>query len=55
MKTFLKLSILIAALLSWHASAMDENKNTDTENDAYLFVFHQDPTSSLYMATSRDG
>lgn len=23
--------------------------------DAYLFVFHQDATSSLYMATSRDG
>lgn len=29
-----------------------ENINDST---AYLFVFHQDPTSSLYMATSRDG
>lgn len=55
MKTFLKLSILIATLLPWHASAKDVNKTTDTEKDAYLFVFHQDPTSSLYMATSRDG
>lgn len=27
----------------------------DNKMGAYLFVFHQDATSSLYMATSRDG
>ena len=28
---------------------------TEKEMGAYLFVFHQDATHSLYMATSRDG
>ena len=28
---------------------------TEKDMGAYLFVFHQDATHSLYMATSRDG
>lgn len=55
MKTFLKISLLIAALMPCQVSAKNDNKNTGDEKEAYLFVFHQDPTSSLYMATSRDG
>lgn len=34
--------------------ALAEETGKD-DNNAYLFVFHQDPTSSLYMATSIDG
>ena len=55
MKTFLRITVLLAALMPWHASAEDGNGTAGDDNDAYLFVFHQDPTSSLYMATSRDG
>lgn len=53
MKLFLKISLLLPLLLP--GSAFSQAKDSQAENGAYLFVFHQDPTSSLYMATSRDG
>lgn len=53
MKIFLKILLLLLLLLPCRASS--QAKDPQTENGVYLFVFHQDPTSSLYMATSRDG
>lgn len=41
--------------LSLVLSAKTRTVDSDNDKDAYLFVFHQDATSSLYMATSRDG
>lgn len=45
-----------AILLLWMAAnpILADTSNKD-EMNAYLFVFHQDATHSLYMATSRDG
>lgn len=50
----MKKNIISIFFLLWTMffSVHAENINDST---AYLFVFHQDPTSSLYMATSRDG
>ncbi len=45
----LKTSLLLAACL------LGGGVQAKNDKGAYLFVFHQDATSSLYMATSRDG
>lgn len=51
-----KLMLLIAVLALWMPVGwLNAMASAEKEKSAYLFVFHQDPTHSLYMATSRDG
>lgn len=52
MKKILKAVCLMLCMAAYPALAEETGKD---DNNAYLFVFHQDPTSSLYMATSIDG
>lgn len=52
MKKILKAVCLVLCMAAYPALAEETGKD---DNNAYLFVFHQDPTSSLYMATSIDG
>lgn len=52
MKKILKAVCLVLCMAVYPALAEETGKD---DNNAYLFVFHQDPTSSLYMATSIDG
>lgn len=52
MKKILKAVCLMLCMAAYPALAEETGKE---DNNAYLFVFHQDPTSSLYMATSIDG
>ena len=47
---------MLGILLSWIPfSNLQAQAPSEKNMGAYLFVFHQDATSSLYMATSRDG
>ncbi len=49
-------SIMATFLMLWMAASPIQAKKANGEKTgAYLFVFHQDATHSLYMATSRDG
>lgn len=51
MKKILFLSTAIFVM----TTLMQCQPDVKEEKDAYLFVFHQDATHSLYMATSHDG
>ena len=47
---------VVTMMAAWMPFGKANAQNpTDNKMGAYLFVFHHDATSSLYMATSRDG
>lgn len=48
-------SLLGILFLGMPISSLRAQALVEKDMGAYLFVFHQDATSSLYMATSRDG